>query len=52
MPEGYVRYDDPNNPITQIEVENKSINGNRFERWIPIQKIYESSNLSIKGEPL
>jgi len=36
IPEGYVRYDSPGSPITQIEVENKTKDGIRFERWIPI----------------
>ena len=39
MPDGYVRYDDPSSPITQIEIENANPNGGgRFERWIPIKK--------------
>jgi len=38
MPEGYERYDKPGSPITQIEVENKTKDGIRFERWIPIKK--------------
>ena len=40
MPDGYIRYDDPNSPITQIEKENHSFDGeSRFERWVPIKKI-------------
>ncbi|MCL2547361.1 MAG: MerR family transcriptional regulator [Oscillospiraceae bacterium] len=39
MPEGYVRFDDPDSPITQIEIESKSKDGNRFERWVPIKKV-------------
>jgi len=39
MPEDYARFDSPNSPITQIEVENKSKDGVRFERWIPIKKV-------------
>ena len=40
MPDGYVRYDGPNDPITQIEKENTNTkDGNRFERWVPIRKL-------------
>ena len=38
LPEGYVRYDGPDSPITQIEIENNSKDGYRFERWVPILK--------------
>ena len=39
MPEGYVRYDGPDSPITQIEKENANPKGGgRFERWVPIKK--------------
>ena len=39
MPDGYVRYDDPDSPITQIENENRTEGKCRFERWIPIKKM-------------
>ena len=40
MFDGYVRYDYPDSPITQIEIENANGNENgRFERWMPIKKI-------------
>jgi len=39
MPDGYVRYDGPDSPLTQIEKENSNPkDGNRFERWVPIKK--------------
>ena len=39
MFDGYVRYDGPNSPITQIEIENYTAeNKARFERWMPIKK--------------
>ena len=39
MFDGYVRYDDPNSPITQIEIENYVAKDKaRFERWMPIKK--------------
>lgn len=39
IPDGYVRYDDPNSPMTQIEKENSNTkDGKRFERWVPIKK--------------
>ena len=38
MPDGYVRYDGPDSPITQIEKENANTEyGSRFERWVPIK---------------
>jgi len=38
-PDGYVRYDGPDSPITQIEIENSNDKGeSRFERWVPIKK--------------
>jgi len=45
MPEGYTKFDDPNSHITQIEVESKSKDGIRFERWIPIKKIVAAENI-------
>ncbi len=42
MPEGYARYDGPDDPITQIEIEAKnpdSKDSKRFERWVPVKKI-------------
>ena len=40
MFDGYVRYDDPDSPITQIEFENENTkDGSRFERWVPIKKV-------------
>ena len=40
MFDGYVRYDDPDSPITQIEIENTVAKGKaRFERWMPIKKL-------------
>lgn len=36
LPDGYMRFDNPSSPITQIEIENKTEDGVRFERWIPI----------------
>ena len=39
MFDGYVRYDDPNSPIAQIEIENYAAKDKaRFERWVPINK--------------
>ena len=39
MFDGYVRYDGPNSPITQIEIENHTAKDKaRFERWVPIKK--------------
>jgi len=38
MPEGYVRYDAPDSPITQIEIEGRTKYGSRFERWMPIRR--------------
>jgi predicted transcriptional regulator YdeE len=39
LPEGYARYDGPDDPITQIERENAGFEGGgRFERWVPIRK--------------
>jgi Uncharacterized protein conserved in bacteria len=40
LPEGYVRFDGPDSPITQIEIENQNCDGGgkRFERWVPIKK--------------
>jgi DNA-binding transcriptional MerR regulator/phage terminase large subunit-like protein len=38
LPDGYVRFDAPDNPITQIEIENRTKDGARFERWMPIRK--------------
>ena len=39
MLDGYIRYDGPDSPITQIEIENAgNEHGSRFERWIPIRK--------------
>jgi len=40
VPEGYVRYDGPDSPITQIEKETSNARGEcRFERWVPIKKV-------------
>ena len=39
LPDGYARHDGPGSPITQIEVENKSKDGIRFERWVPVVKV-------------
>jgi len=39
MPDGYARYDGADGPVTQIENENNTENGCRFERWIPIRKL-------------
>ncbi|MCL2507621.1 MAG: GyrI-like domain-containing protein [Oscillospiraceae bacterium] len=40
MPDGYMRFDGPDSPITQIENENaNATGGGRFERWVPIKKI-------------
>jgi len=38
IPDGYVRFDDPSSPITQIEIDRRSEHGMRYERWIPIKK--------------
>jgi len=38
LPDGYERCDDPSNSITQIEIERKTKDGMRFERWIPIKE--------------
>jgi len=39
VPDGYVRYDGPDSPITQIEIENTNDRGeSRFERWVPIKR--------------
>ena len=48
IPEGYARFDSPNSFITQIEVENKSKYGIRFERWIPIKKL-DSSQANVSA---
>jgi len=39
LPDGYARHDGPGSPITQIEVENNSKGGLRFERWVPVVKV-------------
>jgi predicted transcriptional regulator YdeE len=39
IPEGYVRYDGPDSPITMIEKENADTpDGSRYEVWVPIKK--------------
>jgi len=39
-PEGYVRYDSPDSPITMIEKENADTpDGSRYEVWVPIKKV-------------
>jgi len=39
VPDGYIRYDGPDSPITQIEIEKTNDRGeSRFERWVPIKK--------------
>jgi len=40
IPEGYVRYDGPDGPITMIEKENADTpDGSRYEVWVPIKKV-------------
>ena len=40
IPEGYVRYDGPDSPITMIEKENADTpDGSRYEVWVPIKKL-------------
>ena len=40
IPEGYVRNDGPDSPITAIEKENSDTpEGSRYEVWVPIKKI-------------
>ncbi|NLC18734.1 MAG: hypothetical protein GX757_05845 [Clostridiales bacterium] len=40
IPDGYIRYDEPDSHITLIEKENSDTpEGSRYEMWIPIKKI-------------
>ena len=40
MLDGYIRFDGPDSPITQIEIENSNTaDSGRFERWVPIKKV-------------
>ncbi len=39
VPDGYVRDDGMDAPVVQLEIENSSADGQRFERWVPVKRV-------------